>query len=402
MHIIRPFVAGRQIIPAVFCLCLLFLAHSSASSQTDPDTEDLSVTDEFLPAPVRDVFASDNPRDEGGQILIGWEIPPEHEDMEGVTGYTVLRSEKADGPFEEVGTVETGVSTFIDTAVRNKKKYYYRIRTDGPAGTFSSVSGPAVASIQWFYSERLNILIGVIIYSILLITFISKARKGKDLFVRRIAGLEAIDDAVGRATEMGKPILYVPGLSTISDVATLASLNILGRVARKIAQYESRIIVPNRDPVVMPVCQEVVKEAFAEAGRPDAYTEDDIFYITNSQFGFVAAVDGIMLRERPATNFYLGMFWAESLILAETGAATGAIQIAGTDAVTQLPFFITACDYTLIGEELYAASAYLSREPLQLGSLKGQDWAKFLLAVLIIIGVITATFGLTTFVTLFE
>ena len=91
------------------------------------------------------------------------------------------------------------------------------------------------------------------------------------------------------------------------------------------------------------------------------------------------------------------MFWAESLVLAEKGASTGAIQIAGIDAVTQLPFFITACDYTLIGEELYAASAYLSREPLPLGSLKGQDWAKFIIGGFIILGVLLSSFGLTFF-----
>ena len=78
-------------------------------------------------------------------------------------------------------------------------------------------------------------------------------------------------------------------------------------------------------------------------------------------------LDGIMVRERPATVFLLGMFYAESLILAETANSVGAIQIAGTDASSQLPFFIAACDYTLIGEELYAASAYMSREPLLLG-----------------------------------
>jgi len=94
----------------------------------------------------------------------------------------------------------------------------------------------------------------------------------------------------------------------------------------------------------------------------------------------------MMVREKPATNFFLGMFWAESLILAETGATTGAIQIAGTDAVHQLPFFITACDYTLIGEELYAASAYLSREPLLVGSLKGQDYGKLAVLFLVLIG----------------
>lgn len=246
---------------------------------------------------------------------------------------------------------------------------------------------------QWFDLSRLNVLIGVVIYTSLLLYFISSARRGKELFVRRIAGLEAVDEAVGRATEMGKPMLYVPGLSTISDVATLASLNILGRVARKAAQYDTRLIVPCTDPVVMPVCQEVVKEAYADMGKPDAYNQDDVFYITYSQFGYVAAVDGIMVRDRPATNFFLGMFWAESLVLAETGASIGAVQIAGTDAVAQLPFFITACDYTLIGEELYAASAYLSREPLSLGSLKGQDWAKLIIGVFVLLGTVLSSIG---------
>ena len=92
-----------------------------------------------------------------------------------------------------------------------------------------------------------------------------------------------------------------------------------------------------------------------------------------------------MIREKPAANFLMGYYYAEALLLAETGATTGAIQIAGTDSISQLPFFITTCDYTLIGEELYAASAYLSREPLLLGSLRGQDIGKALVMILIIL-----------------
>jgi hypothetical protein len=198
--------------------------------------------------------------------------------------------------------------------------------------------------------------------------------------------LDAVEEAVGRATEMGRPILYIPGLGSIADIATIASLNILGEVAKKVAQYDTTLLVPNRDPIVYTVAYEVCKEAYTNVGRPDAFRGENIFFITDAQFAYAAAVDGIMVREKPATNFFLGMFWAESLILAETGATTGAIQIAGTDAVHQLPFFITACDYTLIGEELYAASAYLSREPLLVGSLKGQDYGKIVILSLILIG----------------
>ena len=55
----------------------------------------------------------------------------------------------------------------------------------------------------------------------------------------------------------------------------------------------------------------------------------------------------------------------------------------------QLPFFVCSCDYTLIGEEFYAASAYLSRESMLLGSVKGQDWVKSL-----VIGWLVVTAGL--------
>jgi len=179
----------------------------------------------------------------------------------------------------------------------------------------------------------------------------------------------------------------------MDDIQTIAAVTILGRVARMVAEYDAQILVPTSRSLVMTVASEVVREAYLDAGRPDAFKPDNIRYLTDDQFGYVAGVDGIMLRDRPAANFYLGTFYAESLILAETGASIGAIQIAGTAMPSQLPFFVAACDYTLIGEELFAASAYLSREPKQLGSLLGQDWGKVIFLIFIIIGSIIAIFN---------
>ena len=245
----------------------------------------------------------------------------------------------------------------------------------------------------WFRQDRLPAAVAVLVFGALLIYFVRTARSGKPLYIRRIAGLEAVDEAVGRATEMGRPILYSPGLDPMEEVATVASVNILGQVARKAAEFETRLIMPNRDPIVMTVSQEVVRDAYSEAGRPDLFDPNDIYYTTQSQFGYAAAVCGTMMRERPASNFFIGHFYAESLILAETGNATGAIQIAGTDSDSQLPFFICACDYTLIGEELYAGSAYLSREPLLLGALKGQDIAKAIILAILVIGTLLTFVG---------
>ena len=57
---------------------------------------------------------------------------------------------------------------------------------------------------------------------------------------------------------------------------------------------------------------------------------------------------------------------------------------------------MTTCDYTLIGEELYAASAYLSKEPIQIGTLRGQDLGKAFVLVVIGIGTVLATLAVVT------
>jgi hypothetical protein len=252
----------------------------------------------------------------------------------------------------------------------------------------------AAATGNWFNRRKLNNLLVAVAFSAIVLTAISMARR-RDLFVRRIAGLEALDEALGRATEMGKPVLFVHGLTSMDSISTIAAVNILGRVAQRTARYDTALKVANFDPMVMAVSQETVKEAYVEAGRPDAYNPDSVFLVATEQFAYAAAVEGIMVRERPAAHVLMGYFYAESLLLAETGTTTGAIQIAGTDSYTQLPFFVTTCDYTLMGEELYAASAYLAREPRLLGSLKGQDVGKAVLLAVLVVGATLAAFNLS-------
>ena len=245
---------------------------------------------------------------------------------------------------------------------------------------------------NWFRLDRLNNLVLLLVLITTFFWAVSHAKR-KGLFIRRIAGLDAIDEAIGRATEMGKPIFYVPGIGSMSSISTIASAFILGEVSKKVAQYDSQIKVPHYDPVVMTVCKEVVKQSYLEAGRPDSYREDINQFVSADQFSYAASVDGMISREKPAACFYMGYFMAESLLLAEVGATSGAIQIAGTDVEHQLPFFFTACDYTLIGEELYAAGAYLSKEPMLLSALKVQDFGKLIVMVSVFFGVILAALG---------
>jgi len=233
-----------------------------------------------------------------------------------------------------------------------------------------------IAGHPYFKSERVVMFAAILMVSGTLMFAIRVARKGKKIFLRTIPGLKAVEEAVGRSTEMGKPVLYVPGIMDMDQVETVAGVIVLGHVARMTSRYGTSLNVPVSRSIVMKAARECCRESYLLEGRPDLFNDDMVHYLTDDQFAYAAGVNGIMLREKPAACLYMGKFYAESLLLAETGNSIGAIQIAGTASPAQIPFFVTACDYTLIGEEFFAASAYLSREPELVGGVKGQDLLK--------------------------
>lgn len=231
----------------------------------------------------------------------------------------------------------------------------------------------------------------MLLISAAVLASITRARRGRQLYLRAIPGFSAVDEAAGRATEMGRPVLFSVGLGGVDSITVLTGMTVMQHVGRICARMGARCIVPIDGPSAYPLAQEVMREVWESEGRPESFRADDVKYLTGGQFAWAMAVMGLMTRERVASAFYFGYYGAESLMLAETGYQVGAVQVAGTPDLYQAPFFVVACDYTVFGEEFYAASAYLSREPTMVGSLVGQDLGKMLLLGIAVAGVVLAT-----------
>ena len=214
--------------------------------------------------------------------------------------------------------------------------------------------------------------------------------------IRRITGLDHIEEAVGRATEMGRPVHFSPGVHDITVQTapqTFAGLAILGYVAQLCARLDVELICTIMRPNVYPLADAVVRQKYMEEGKIDHYTDKTVRYLGEHDQAYAYGVYGIMRRERPAANIMMGGFDGTAVGFAENGAMAGAIQVSGTAQLTQIPFFVASCDYTLVGEELYAAGAYLSKDRDTTASICGQDMVKVVVMVVLILGTITATFG---------
>jgi hypothetical protein len=243
---------------------------------------------------------------------------------------------------------------------------------------------------------RIVPLVALILVWVAVYIAINMGKEGK-IKVRRIAGLDAIEEVVGRSVEMGRPVFDIIGMGTFTDsyaTQTVAGLSILNYVAGLSAKLGAELIAPQASVDVMPVAIELVRDAYAVEGKIDELNVDEqLPYLSGTQFAWASGIIGMAARRKPAGNIMIGPFWAESMMFAETFDRIGAMQVGGTARTYQIPFFAALCDYCLIGEEIFAAGAYVSGDPSQIGTIAAQDWYKLAAIALSIVGALLSTVG---------
>ncbi len=241
---------------------------------------------------------------------------------------------------------------------------------------------------------RITGFMSVLLVAGLVFYFIRKIKSKSDYPLRPITALAAIDEVIGRATELGRPIFFSGGAMDVvgsEGTQVLAGLDVLGYVAQKSAEYNIKLIAGVCNQNVHAITESVVKAAYAESGHTDSYQPDMVRFLSPTQMAYTAGCIGIIQKEKAAASILIGPFQGEALIIAEAAAQVEAIGIAGTARLSQLPLFVAASDYVLIGEEMFAGSAYLSGDPASLSAIATQDVMKLVAVVLIMAGAIFAT-----------
>ncbi len=234
--------------------------------------------------------------------------------------------------------------------------------------------------------EQIGLIILLLLLP-LLIWLASRVRAGKIGALRPLPGMEDLPGAVGRSAETGQPLHISVGVAGVGGAATAetwAGLSVLSQIADEAAACDTPLIVTVADATVLPLAQEILKQAYIRQGNPEGYDPAQVRLIAPNPIAYAAGVAGVLSQERIIGNIMVGSFGDEYLLMGETGAQRGIHQTVGAADPRTLPFVYASADEALIGEDMFALGTYLNRLPMQVGSLLVQDRARWVVAAAII------------------
>lgn len=231
---------------------------------------------------------------------------------------------------------------------------------------------------------------------IIVITFIifqtSKTRPMGKIY--KIPGLDAFDEAIGRAAEMGRPVSFTTGKSFLtgeSAPAKLAGYSSMSYVAKKAATMGTEFYSMYQDAAELPIIDDIVRTAYTEAGKLGDYKPENLLYQPRRamELEYISSIT----RLQSAAIFSIGSFSYEAVMWFEQGARIGAIQIGGTTAISQIPYMVAAFDYTMLGEEIFAAGAYLSNDKKLISDILGHDLIKYYIIAILVLSYVLVNIG---------
>ncbi|GAB4451684.1 MAG: hypothetical protein Kow0031_34220 [Anaerolineae bacterium] len=239
-------------------------------------------------------------------------------------------------------------------------------------------------------------LVALLAFVALLYFFTSRVRAGQRPMLRKIAGYDLLKGFSGKAIESGRPFHLSLGLGSVSDASTadsLAGLHLLDHLAEQTAVTRVSPTVTMANPMVMLLAQNRLRTAYKQnpMGAQEAYRS--VRWLAPQPAAYAAGVMSLFSVDRVAANVMVGTFGDEYLLMGEAALRHDIAHVGGASNPNTLPFIYASAQETLLGEEIYAAGAYLQKHPSHIGSLLAQDTMRWLVAAVMLGGVLLATLG---------
>ncbi len=246
-----------------------------------------------------------------------------------------------------------------------------------------------------FQSGRITVFAVLVFVCALIVLFIELAKRGRKFELRKVQGVTVIEEGVGRAIEMGRPVHWTEGhplgskLYDSNGPYLVAGLAILNYVTSLCARLKARLIVDIGHTELYPLVHELVRSNFMAEGALDRYVEDDIQLMPEQSYAIALA--GRMVRNSIGCHVQTGYFWSQDMsLIPEVAQGLGAYVVTGAQ-VESIPYTIMYSSSVFIADEFFAAAAGITGDPIDVGGMMGCEGAKLAAIVLIVVGAVLAT-----------
>jgi hypothetical protein len=229
----------------------------------------------------------------------------------------------------------------------------------------------------------------VIVVALLLLIFTRRQRSGRYPAIRPLPACNSLANQVGEAVESGRQLHVSLGQASLvgpANPTSIAAVHILDYLAKDGSASGTPPLTTVGDGTLLPIAQDSLRQAHEAAGRLSEYKPSMTQFLAadSDPYAYAGGIAAILQQGKTSSNLLVGRFGPELAIPAEIAARKNMEQVIGTDDPSALAVATAVTDNVLIGEELFAAGAYLENEPGQLAGLQVQDILRWLIIITIL------------------
>lgn len=237
----------------------------------------------------------------------------------------------------------------------------------------------------------------VLLGGLLLIGFTVLVRYGLKLSLRSLKSYDALTKQVSLAVESGGRVHVSLGSGSIigedtgTTISTLSMLEFVSE-ASSISDYSP--VATTSDATTLPVIADTIRRAYRRKDALDRYETVSARLVAFDPLTMAGGATSIIADDNVRANVLAGSLGPEIALMAEAGQRKHLVQVAGSDRLQAQAAAYVMADHVLLGEELYGARAYLTKEPTAVAGLAVQDILRWIVIAALLFGGIPSILGL--------
>src|SRR5512138_135835 len=232
------------------------------------------------------------------------------------------------------------------------------------------------------------VALGVVIVAGALLFALSTLQKKSLPKLRSVPALGRLYRAVGMSVEGGTRLLISlgdPSLLTGGAGAPLAGLAMLRHLAERTSLSDRPPVAVAGEAPLAILAQDTLRQGYREAGAEEVYQATTGRVAGLTPFSATAGTIPILRDENVSAAVFMGHFSADAGLLADAAERENALAVGSSDDLAGQAVWYASAPETLIGEELFAAAAYIGGSPAQTASLTVQDILRWVIIAALII-----------------